>query len=451
MSTPQTLTLVVQGPQAAQFGSRSQKSFHAKDGSIGRSEDCDWVLSASGVSRVHAMVRYLNGIYFIEDRSTNGMLLNGSPLIKGDPAALKNGDRLQIDTFEVVARMEADSETIVQIGPPVAHPMPVPAPAAPPVSAAFNNDPLDFDFLNPIPAVSAPTPTPSRASSIDSLIPGMQQSAPASSDLDPLSFLDEPFGAPAPEPAPTPSWNHAPSVNDHFRPPTTDVRKQANTLPENWDLTTGDFAPAPVAPAPPPAPEPVVASPPPPPPQVAVPIPSPAPVGALPQDVDQIFRIVVDGVMDVLRARAEIKNTFRLPVTIIQRSENNPLKFALGTDEAMQKILGPANPGFLSGTAAFQDAFEDIRLHQMAMLAGVRAGFEALLMHFNPDRFEHEVDGGKRGGVAFGAKGKYWDKYRDNFEGLVKNPDDTFRRLFGDEFARAYEEQLARLKGSRRK
>lgn len=444
MSTPQTLTLVVQGPQAAQFGSRSQKSFHAKDGSIGRSEDCDWVLSASGVSRVHAMVRYLNGIYFIEDRSTNGMLLNGSPLIKGDPAALKNGDRLQIDTFEVAVRMEADSETIVQIGPPVAHPMPAPAPS--PVSAAFNNDPLDFDFLNPLPAA----PSPSRASSIDSLIPGVQQ-APGSSDLDPLSFLDEPFGAPAPEPAPAPSWNHAPSVNDHFRPPTTDVRKQANTLPENWDLTTGDFAPAPAAPAPPPAPEPVVASPPPPPPQAAVPIPSPAPVGALPQNVDQIFRIVVDGVMDVLRARAEIKNTFRLPVTIIQRSENNPLKFALGTDEAMQKILGPANPRFLSGTAAFQDAFEDIRLHQMAMLAGVRAGFEALLMHFNPDRFEHDVDGGKRGGVAFGVKGKYWDKYRDNFEGLVKNPDDTFRRLFGDEFARAYEEQLARLKGSRRK
>ncbi len=115
----------------------------------------------------------------------------------------------------------------------------------------------------------------------------------------------------------------------------------------------------------------------------------------------------------------------------------------------MQKILGPANPGFLSGTAAFQDAFEDIRCHQMAMLAGVRAGFEALLMHFNPDRYEHEVDGGKR--AAFGAKGRYWDKYRDNFEGLMKNPDDSFRRLFGDEFARAYEEQLGRLKGSRRK
>ncbi|HUB90136.1 MAG TPA: type VI secretion system-associated FHA domain protein TagH [Dyella sp.] len=443
MSTPQTLTLAVQGQQAAQFGSRSQKSFHAKDGSIGRSEDCDWVLSASGVSRVHAMVRYLNGIYFIEDRSTNGMLLNGSPLIKGDPAALKHGDRLQIDTFEIAVRMEADSETIVQIGTPAPQPMPAAAPVSPPV--AFNSDPLDFDFLNPLPSA----PAPARASTLDSLIPGVQQTAPARADLDPLSFLDEPFGAPAPEPAPAPGWNHTPGISDHFRPPTTDVRKQANTLPENWDLTMGDFALPAAAPAPPPAPEPIVASP------APAPVIAQAPVAAagtaLPADMEQIFRIVVDGVMDVLRARAEIKNTFRLPVTIIQRTENNPLKFALGTDEAMQKILAAPNPGFLSGTAAFQDAFEDIRLHQMAMLAGVRAGFEALLMHFNPDRYENEVDGGKRGGVAFGVKGKYWDKYRDHFEGLVKNPDDTFRRLFGDEFARAYEEQLARLKGSRRK
>jgi type VI secretion system protein ImpI len=445
---PQVLTLAVQGQQAAQFGSRAQKSFHGKDGSIGRSEDCDWVLSAAGVSRVHAMVRFLNGIYFIEDRSTNGMLLNGSPLMRGDPAALKNGDRLQIDTFEIAVRMEQDSETIVQPSAPIPQYAPAPAPVSAPAAAplSFGNDPLDFGFLDPLPQNPASSP---RRSTVDSLIPSPHIPSPSSDDLDPLSFLDAPLNAPAPEPIPAPSWNHTAGVNDHFRPPTTDVRRQANVLPENWDLTTGDFTPPAPAPVPPPVMEPLVAPAPPPPP-VAAPAPVAAPVAsaALAPDVEQIFRIVVDGVMDVLRARAEIKNTFRLPVTIIQRSENNPLKFSLGTDEAVQKILGPPNPGFLSGTAAFQDAFEDIRCHQMAMLAGVRAGFEALLMHFNPDRYEHEVDGGKR--AAFGAKGRYWDKYRDNFEGLMKNPDDSFRRLFGDEFARAYEEQLGRLKSNRR-
>ncbi|MGB6145862.1 MAG: type VI secretion system-associated FHA domain protein TagH, partial [Rhodanobacter sp.] len=170
---------------------------------------------------------------------------------------------------------------------------------------------------------------------------------------------------------------------------------------------------------------------------------------ALPTGVDEIFRVVVDGVMDVLRARAEIKNTFRLPVTIIQRSENNPLKFAPNPEEALQKIMAPSGGAFMSGTAAFEDAFDDIRCHQMAMLAGVRAAFESLLVHFNPDRFEQEADGGSKRS-AFAGKGKYWERYREHFEGLNKDPDDCFRRLFGDEFARAYEEQLSRLKSARR-
>jgi type VI secretion system protein ImpI len=33
---------------------------------------------------------------------------------------------------------------------------------------------------------------------------------------------------------------------------------------------------------------------------------------------------------------------------------------------------------------------------------------------------------------------------------MVKDPESTFRRLFGEEFAKAYEEQLKRLKAERR-
>lgn len=422
----QTLTLAVLGRQAAQFGSRSQKSFPEVGGSIGRSEDCDWVLGAPGVSRIHAMVRCLNGIYFIEDRSTNGMLLNGAPLPRGEPSALKDGDRLQIDTFEISVQVQGPGAAVEA----PAAPAPAIAPAPPP------GDPLDFGLSD----LLAPAPSPATAAGA-SLIP---DAAAIGGDLDPLSFLDAPYATPVaepapPQPAPVPSWNHTPGSADHFRPPVTDVQRQAQVLPENWDLTMGDFAPkaapaAPVAPAvaPPPAASPSMPA-----------------ATALPAELEQILHIVADGVMDVLRARAEIKNTFRLPVTIIQRSENNPLKFAPTADEAVQRILAPTGPAFLSGSAAFQDAFEDIRCHQMAMLAGVRAAFESLLVHFNPDRFEHEADGGAKR-AAFGGKGRYWDRYREHFEELMGNPDECFRRLFGDEFARAYEEQLARLKSVRR-
>jgi len=445
VATAHTLLLSVMGQQATQFGMLSEHAFAGQDGSIGRSDDCDWVLSAAGISRTHAMVRYLNGIYFIEDRSTNGMLLNGRPLVKGDPAALKDGDQLQIDTYEVSVRLLRSGDVSAPAAAPPARP------ATPAAAAGSDSDPLDFTFLGNRPAGG----TPSGGAGSDSLIP---DSGNIPADLDPLSFLAAPAGAPAsgliPDnpaaPASAGAWNHSPGMEDHFRPPATDLQRAADRLPDDWDPMADDLpgnagrsTPAPAA-APPLPPEPVPSL------RGAVPA-APATTGTagmVPPELEQIFQIVVDGVMDVLRARAEIKNSFRLPVTVIQRSENNPLKFAATADEALQKILAPTNTAFLSGAAAFQDAFNDIRCHQMAMLAGVRAAFESLLGHFTPDRFEHEADGGKRS--AFGGKGKYWDKYREDFEALQKDPDECFRRLFGDEFASAYEDQLGRLKSARR-
>lgn len=445
MSLPSKLTLTVAGQAAAQFGARAQMAFAQRGGSIGRADDSDWVLAAPGVSRTHAVVRYLNGMYFIEDRSTNGMLLNGAALQRGDPAALGDGDRLQLDSFEIQVQLQAEAPAAP---PPPAVAVPedtsdltqvVPA-QLPPHEASgapsAGGGAFDFDFGLPGFGGAA---TPAGGAYDDALLGDLGVPG-AAGELDPLRLLD-PLPAPPAPPQSTQSWNHSDAGHDHFRVPAPPAAAAARgfELPENWDLTTGDFAPA--APA---AAGAAVTS--------AVPPPfaaQAAPSAQMPDDVARIFEIVVDGVMEVLRARAEIKNTFRLPVTVIQRSENNPLKFAATPEDALQKLLAPPSPAFLSGVAAFDDAFDDIRCHQMAMLAGMRAAFESMLFHFSPDRLEQEVDAsGKR--LAFAGKGRYWERYRDNFQALAKDPDECFRRLFGDEFARAYEAQLARLKSARR-
>lgn len=444
VSLPSKLTLTVAGQAAAQFGARAQMAFAQRGGSIGRADDSDWVLAAPGVSRTHAVVRYLNGMYFIEDRSTNGMLLNGAALQRGDPAALGDGDRLQLDSFEIQVQLQAEAPAAP---PPPAVAMPDDAsdltqvvPASLPPRAASSapgggGDAFDFDFGLPgFGSAAAPA-----GGAYDDALLGDLGVPGAAGELDPLRLLD-PLPAPSVPPPPTHSWNHSDAGNDHFRVPTPPAAAAARgfELPENWDLTTGDFAPA----TPPVASTPAV-------PAMPTAFAPPTPSTQMPDEMARIFEIVVDGVMEVLRARAEIKNTFRLPVTVIQRSENNPLKFAATPEDALQKLLAPPSPAFLSGVAAFDDAFDDIRCHQMAMLAGMRAAFESMLFHFSPDRLEQEVDAsGKR--LAFAGKGRYWERYRDNFQVLAKDPDECFRRLFGDEFARAYEAQLARLKSARR-
>ncbi|MFA1263951.1 type VI secretion system-associated FHA domain protein TagH [Xanthomonas axonopodis pv. fascicularis] len=437
MSSSQ-LILTVGGAQAAQFGASAQKRFAGTGGSIGRSDESDWVLAAPGVSRTHAVVRFLNGMYFIEDRSTNGMSLNGTALTRADPSALSDGDRLQLDSFEIHVQVQSLAAA------------PTPAPAFDPLPDAMD----DRTQVAPPPSTRRATSAtacldllefgtpPSARPAVDALLDDLLLSG-APGELDPLRLLD-PSPAPARDASPS-AWNQSNASHDHFRPPASpDARA---TLPENWDMTLGDFAPLAPMPALAPMAAPV-ASPFAPPAAVSV-ATAPSAATTVPPELDRIFAIVVEGVMDVLRARAEIKNTFRLPVTVIQRSENNPLKFAATAEDALQKLLAPPSASFLSGVPAFEDAFDDIRCHQMAMLAGMRAAFDAMLFHFSPDRLEQEADaGGKR--LSFGGKGRYWERYRDNFEQLRSDPDDCFRRLFGDEFARAYEAQLTRLKSARR-
>lgn len=426
MSLPQNLILTVGGRHAAQFGSAAQKTFVQHGGSIGRADECDWVLPASGVSRTHARVRYLNGMYFVEDCSTNGMLLNGTALTRGEPAMLGDGDRLQVDSFEIEVRLQtigaaaAPPSSLDEANPDLTQVAPAPMrmqafPAAPLAS----EDPFD-DLWRGVQAEPAPRVVTATAVSID-LGPS---AAPA--ELDPLRLLQPAAPAPPSPRSDADAWHHSPSTQDHFRPPAPP--RSAQQLPEDWDLTQGDFAPPRAVPSP-------------------APQPGPAPLAG--EERERVLRIVVEGVMEALRARAEIKNTFRLPVTVIQRSENNPLKFAATAQEALQKLDSPPGGAFLTGAAAFEDAFDDVRCHQMAMLAGMRAAYEAMLFHFSPDRLEQEADrGGRRLGLP--GKGRYWERYREQFQALVRDPDDCFRRLFGDEFARAYETQLARYKSASR-
>jgi type VI secretion system FHA domain protein len=162
----------------------------------------------------------------------------------------------------------------------------------------------------------------------------------------------------------------------------------------------------------------------------------------------QILRVVVAGVMDVLQARQRIKDEFRLRVTTFKPTQNNPLKFSANVEDALHNLLVKRNPAYLGPVASFEDAFDDIRSHQMAMLAGVRVAFEAMLAEFHPDRLQEEFDRQGKGSLLAGpGKLRYWDQYRAKFNDMVSDADAGFRELFGDDFAKAYEEQLERLKG----
>jgi FhaA, N-terminal domain/FHA domain len=74
---------------------------------IGRSRECDIVLSDTNVSRRHAELRPLGDGWTVTDLgSTNGVRVNGRALPPNEPQALQGGDRLDVGTVD--ARFEVD-------------------------------------------------------------------------------------------------------------------------------------------------------------------------------------------------------------------------------------------------------------------------------------------------------------------------------------------------------
>jgi type VI secretion system FHA domain protein len=167
----------------------------------------------------------------------------------------------------------------------------------------------------------------------------------------------------------------------------------------------------------------------------------------------EVFRIVVQGVMEVLQSRSEIKSQLRMSMTRMKPTENNPLKFSPNVEAALHTLLVERNRGYLPTKRAFHEAFADIRDHQIAVLQGIRAAFDAMLEQFDPERIEEEMNrsNSRAGGLLnVGVKSRFRDFYIERFARLTGDRDESFRRLFGEYFAQAYEEQMDRLKATAR-
>jgi type VI secretion system protein ImpI len=162
----------------------------------------------------------------------------------------------------------------------------------------------------------------------------------------------------------------------------------------------------------------------------------------------EALRIVVEGTRQVLQARNDIRREFRLPTTQVERKDNNPLKFSADASDALHKLLVQRSPAYLDTVRAFSDAFDDIRVHQAAMLAALRKAFEHMFEQFDPDSLGARLAqrGGGRGAVLGLGKPNLWEQYAARYHEWAADPDFAFRQLFGEEFGKAYEQSLAEQK-----
>lgn len=161
-----------------------------------------------------------------------------------------------------------------------------------------------------------------------------------------------------------------------------------------------------------------------------------------------IFRETVQGLAEILRARGDIKGEFRLDRTTLGPMENNPLKTPPGQpplriEEIMVLLLAPRQDAYMSPVQAVHEAFTDIKAHQVAVMAGIQAALNRLLERFDPDNLETRLQHSVFDTILPASrKAKYWDLFTSEYQTIAREAEDDFNELFGDEFARAYQERL---------
>ena len=491
------LTLRVTSFHSQALGSQGTKTFGSAGGSIGRNQGNDWVLPDPEkiVSGKHCTVSCRNGTYYLRDISTNGTFVNGSPQPIGNDMEqpLADGDRVQIGEYELLVSFDRAEQSVVtgptgfNLGGGGAFSTGPSVPRHPPAA----------NGLGGYPHHEAGWPAPS-----DSLggYPHHEPGRPVSPDSLGGLFGDDDAAWQRPPPNEPMAFSDHASVLEHsFTPPAIErapLPSSPSGIPEGWDRTEFGQSSMPPAPAmaPPPArgpmhghgqtphafgAAPTLGS-------HAAPFPPQMPqvpqMSALPDDqagafvamlvaagldpgtaraaaampgvhavLGQLLGIVVQGMLDVLKARAEIKSQFRVTGTLFGPAENNPLKFSANGAQALRNLLTADNQAYLAPVDAFAEGFHDIKVHQIAMMAGMRAAFDSMLKRFDPDelaeRFEKRL---KRAVLSMPGKGRYWELYRDLYEEWTEDADLNFQRLFGDTFAQAYEEQMRRLTATRR-
>ncbi len=465
-------------------GQCPEKSMDMGMMAIGRGQENDWVLPDPErlVSQKHCVVQYKDGRYYLTDYSTNGVELvkAGIRLRRGNSEPLEDGEIIRIGEYEIQARIDS----AVQVAD---------------IPSAGVDSSSSFDAL--MGRQSAPAPMPSPAFSAAPSTAQFQGGSSQDTFPDLFDFLSPSSIAPPTQP------DHVPAEQHDFRAPAPLARPApvvapvsapaAGLIPDDWDPFADILKPSapPVVPVPEqafePVPEPVVpvtlepvfATPEP----VQVPAPVTPPVveptqaqpavsgqpdllqaflrgagldrlqidtaqaEAQMQDIGRSYRLMVEGLIDVLRARSSLKSEFRMQQTMIGPVENNPLKFAPNADEALLLLLRHGNQAFMGPEQAVTDSFDDLRAHQLAVMAGVQAAIKHLLKRFEPAELEARMgapSGGLSGLFSGSRQAQYWQQFTALYSNISREAEDDFQDLFGREFSRAYEEHSARVRRS---
>lgn len=439
------LRLRVVSNQVKALGSAGTRVFGVHGGSIGRAGDNDWVLPDPEryVSGRHARIEYRAGSYWLTDTSSNGTYVNGAtdPQSAIGPRELKDGDRLRMGDYDLVVSIDAANDFPPDKSAIVAYDGKA--------SSSVGRQATENDIgasLN-LDAMLAPEDSGSRSKPVNAYGQVVEPDGPRAVAKARAKVRQQVAAARASAngAAETP-WNLATRRIEPYRnpkrTPAEEAPKAANETPQAQpqapaqrveNAAAGDMTAAlqllcrgagiDLSSIPPNAQSQMLLA------------------------AGQILREAMFGMMDVLQVRSDVRNRFRIAQKTIQPTDNNPLDFSAGVDEALCKLFEQRSNRYLGPVDSVRESFRELKCHHQALVGALEVAFGEFLSRLEPTELQERFDRGlKRGGLLSSSnKSKYWDLYKELFQTLGQSPHGDLPHVFVEDFARAYEARLSEL------
>lgn len=457
---------------------------------IGRSADAGWQIDDPDmfVSRAHCKISGGRDGYYVTDTSSSGLFIDDSdsPLGTGRSTRLQSGMRLRMGDYVLHVEVQPSGGRTSIGQAPVANATPAwppPQSRTPPsiggddfFSAKVEEEPqrprpagLPDPFEQPAPGAydrssnQRSSPAFDDPFSLDPVATPASNEEHAAGRPDPFGFGDMPSRSDTPEPA------SRPSAFDDFgfgpaETPASSTSAGAAGREERpaekpkaarpWEVPAQVAAP----PAPPQRPAPV--SKPSRPTQPAASdmalraaflrgmgveeadFPGRDPIAEM-EKFGREYRLMLDGLMQLLRKRAEEKGSARVAQTMVGASEVNPLKFLPTVEDVIVTIIAERSPGFLTGEAAIGDAVKDLAQHHVRAWRGVQAALRRMIDRFDPAAIEEELKSNSAIGnlLSGGRNAKLWELYQKRHRDIAQSAESSFLGEIGADFRDAYEEE----------
>lgn len=162
-------------------------------------------------------------------------------------------------------------------------------------------------------------------------------------------------------------------------------------------------------------------------------------------------KAIVEGLTELMNIRAEVKRELRASDRTMLRAENNnPLKSGMALEELLQYVL--FNPtglgGYMPVNKALEESINDLRTHEFASIAAVRAAVGGTISEFEPEKLRAALASGRSTLPRFLGNARLWEAYVAHFEARSEHMADWLEQMFNRHFMPTYQRESWRMQNN---